>query len=64
MSLTSFSVQNAKPREKLYKLSDGNGLSLFVGPNGSKLWRFRYRFGGKENMLTLGASPAHSASRR
>jgi integrase len=55
--LSQFVLTNAKPREKPYKLTDGDGLSLIVQPNGSKLWRFRYRFGGKENMLTFGAFP-------
>lgn len=57
MVLTLFAIQNAKPKEKSYRLSDGNGLSLLIEPNGSKHWRFRYHFGGKENMLTLGAFP-------
>lgn len=57
MSLSSFSIQNAKAREKPYKLTDGDGLHLLVNPNGSKLWRLRYRFGGKQTMLALGAFP-------
>jgi integrase len=57
MALTLFAIQNAKPHEKPYKLADGNGLHLLVKPNGSKLWRLRYRFGGKQNMLSLGAFP-------
>ncbi len=57
MVLSAFSIQHAKPRAKPYKLSDGNGLHLLVQPNGSKLWRFRYRFGGRENMLTFGTFP-------
>lgn len=59
MALTLFSIQNAKPREKPYKLSDGDGLHLLVTENG-KQWRFRYRFAGKENMLALGPFPAIS----
>jgi len=55
--LTLFSIQNAKPRDKPYKLSDGNGLHLLVTPNGSKLWRLRYRFAGKQKMLGLGVFP-------
>ncbi len=39
------------------KLADGNGLWLFVMPQGSKLWRFRYRHLGKETMLSLGRYP-------
>lgn len=57
MSLTQFAIANAKPRDRSYKLPDGSGLHLLIQPNGSKLWRFRYRFAGKENMLALGAFP-------
>jgi hypothetical protein len=56
MALTLFAIQNAKPKEKPYKLSDGGGLHLLVTRE-SRLWRFRYRFGGKENMLSLGTFP-------
>jgi hypothetical protein len=56
MGLTSFTVENAKPEEKSYKLSDGDGLHPLV-TSSSKLWRFRYRFAGKENMLALGSFP-------
>ncbi len=55
--LSSLAVENAKPRKQQYLLTDGNGLHLMVMPHGSKLWRLRYRFGGKQNMLTLGAFP-------
>lgn len=55
--LTDKEIQNAKPREKAYKLSDGDGLHLEVSPAGGKLWRLRYRFGGKEKMLALGKYP-------
>jgi integrase len=57
MPLTQFGIQNAKPRAKQYSLSDGQGLHLLVKPGGSKLWRFRYRFAGKANMLGLGTFP-------
>lgn len=50
-------IEAAKPRDKPYKLTDGNGLHLLVNPNGSKLWRFRYRFAGKQLMLSLGPFP-------
>jgi hypothetical protein len=62
MKLSLFAIQNAKPKEKVYRLTDGHGLSLQVEPSGSKLWRFRYRFGGKANMLTFGAFPTVSLS--
>src|ERR1051325_6208196 len=56
MSLTVFSIENAKAREKPYTLADGLGLHLLIR-NGSKLWRFRYRFAGKANMLSFGSYP-------
>ncbi|EGY28504.1 Phage integrase [Candidatus Regiella insecticola 5.15] len=54
MALTDVKVGSAKPAEKAYKLTDGEGMFLFIHPNGSKYWRLRYRFGGKEKMLALG----------
>ena len=57
MSLTDIQIRNAKPREKEYKITDEKGLSLLIKPNGSKLWRYRYRFAGKERMQALGAYP-------
>ncbi|KFN39993.1 integrase [Smithella sp. F21] len=57
MSLTDTKVHNAKPREKFYKLTDGDGLYLHVAETGGKLWRFRYRFAGKEKLLSLGSYP-------
>lgn len=50
-------IKKAKPREKVYSLGDGNGLSLIVEPNGSKGWRFRYQFNGKSKMISLGIYP-------
>jgi integrase len=55
--LSALAVENAKPREKAYFLTDGNGLHLMVTPQGSKLWRLRYRFGRKQNSLSLGSFP-------
>ncbi len=57
MSLTDTAVRLAKPRERAYRLSDGRGLCLLIQPNGSKWWRFRYRFQGTEKMLSLGIYP-------
>ena len=48
-------IRQAKPDEKPYKLFDGGGLFLLVLPGGSKLWRLKYRFGGKEKLLALGS---------
>lgn len=55
--LSDASVRNAKPKEKRYKLADGDGLFLIVMPSGSKYWRLRYFFGGKEKLLALGVYP-------
>ncbi len=54
MPLTDVICRNAKPRAKAYKLSDGKGLYLEVMPHGSRLWRMKYRYAGKEKRLALG----------
>ena len=59
--LTEKEILNAKPRERPYKLADGQGLALLVNANGSKLWRLRYRMHGREKMLGLGSYPYTSA---
>jgi integrase len=58
MALTPFGIKNAQVREKPFKLSDGGGLYLLVQPNGSKLWRMKYHFVGKERLLSFGAYPS------
>lgn len=50
-------IRRAKPEAKAYTLGDGQGLSLLVEPNGSKSWRFRYRYAGKPKMISLGVYP-------
>lgn len=62
MPLTVAEVKNAKQREKLYKMADEKGLYLLVNPNGSKLWKFKYRFSGVEKKLSFGAFPDVSVS--
>jgi integrase len=57
MSLSDFKCRTAKPREKQYRLSDGDTLYLEVRPNGGRYWRMRCRFDGKEKMLALGVYP-------
>ena len=57
MPLTELQAKNAKPRERAYKLADGEGLFLLVQPKGAKLWRMKYRYGGKEKLLSFGAYP-------
>jgi integrase len=56
-SLTDRKVRNAKCSKTPYKLTDGRGLYLEVRPTGARLWRYRYRIGGKENVFALGAYP-------
>jgi len=55
--LTATAVSNAKPRTKGYNLSDGGGFYLFVKPNGTKAWRFNYRFNEKQKTLAIGVYP-------
>ena len=50
-------VRNAKPADRPIKLSDSGGLHLLIQPNGSKLWRLAYRFGGKQKTLAIGVYP-------
>lgn len=57
MPLTELEAKYAKRRDRSYKLADGSGLFLAVQPNGSKLWRMKYRYGGKEKLLSFGAYP-------
>ena len=57
MKLNNTQVAGLKPASKRYKMSDGGGLYLEVTPNGSKLWRFRYRFNGKQKLLAIGKYP-------
>jgi integrase len=57
-NLTDTTIRNAKPAEKPRKLADGHGLYLEVRPSGAKLWRYRYRIAGKENVFALGEYPA------
>ena len=57
MKLNNQTCKTAKPKDKTYKLFDGEGLFLQVQPNGSKLWRLKYRYLGKEKLLAIGAYP-------
>ena len=60
MALSDTAVRAIKPGDKPYKVHDRGGLFLMVNPNGSKLWRWRYRFEGKEKLMALGDYPAVS----
>jgi Arm DNA-binding domain len=57
MPLTEIAIRQAKPKDKGYKLADADGMFLFIHPNGSKYWRLKYRFVGKEKLLALGVYP-------
>lgn len=57
MPLTELEIRHAKPQDKPYSKSDGNSLSLLIEPNGSKGWRFRFRFNNKAKMMSLGTYP-------
>jgi integrase len=54
MALTNTKITNAKPAAKPLKLPDGGGLYLEVRPSGAKLWRYRYRIAGRENVFAIG----------
>jgi integrase len=57
MPLNVPQIKNAKPAVKPYKLADGGGLYLLINSNGSKYWRLKYRYGGREKVLALGVYP-------
>jgi len=71
--LTTLQIKSAKPAERAYKLADTGGLFVLVQPNGSKLWRYKFRLDGVEGLQALGAFPevtladarhAHAESRK
>ena len=55
--LSATAINNAKPKDKPYKLTDEKGLYLLIQATGSKLWRFDYRFLSKRKTLALGSYP-------
>ena len=73
MKLTDTEIKRARAAERPWKMSDGHGMYVLVQPNGSRLFRFGYRFGGKQKLLALGQYPVttlamardnHMAARR
>ncbi|WP_324131177.1 Arm DNA-binding domain-containing protein [Erwinia psidii] len=54
MPLNARQVETARPRDTACKLADSGGLYLMVNTNGSKYWRMKYRFAGKEKKLSFG----------
>lgn len=57
MSLTDVLIRSLKPESRAYKRADAGGLYLEVRPTGAKLWRFKYRYLGKDNRIALGPYP-------
>jgi len=57
MALTNTEILNIKPQSKAFKLYDESGLFIQVTPKGGKWWRFKYRFDGKEKLLSFGTYP-------
>ncbi|WJY19927.1 Arm DNA-binding domain-containing protein [Alteriqipengyuania flavescens] len=57
MALSDLQVRQACPRERDWKIFDSGGLDLLVRSNGSKLWRMKYRYYGKEKKLSFGRYP-------
>ena len=58
--LTDTKLRSLKRKNAVFRLADTNGLCIEVRPAGSKIWRYRYRYAGKANMLTIGEYPAVS----
>jgi hypothetical protein len=57
MKLKDITCKAAKPKDKAYKLFDGNGLFLLIKPNGGKYWHYKYRFMKKEKLMAFGVYP-------
>ena len=55
--LTELSIKQSKPKEKQYKITDGEGMYLRIHPNGSKYWQLQYWFEGKQKIISLGIWP-------
>lgn len=63
MALTELQIKHLKPKASPYRIPDNGGLCIEVRPNGSKYWRWRFHYQGKEQMLTIGKYPAVSLSK-
>ncbi|WP_427452004.1 Arm DNA-binding domain-containing protein [Litorimonas sp. WD9-15] len=63
MPFTVAKMKSLKPKVKPYKVSDYDSLFVLVTPNGSKLWKFKFRVDGKEKSLSLGKYPAVTLKR-
>jgi len=57
MALTDTEIRRSRPADKPYRMADSGGLYLQIAPTGGKLWRWKYRFDGKEKLMSLGHYP-------
>lgn len=57
MPLSDRAIRNLTPKGRPYKKGDSGGLFMLVMPNGGRWWRFKYRYGGKSKLLSLGVFP-------
>lgn len=57
MALTDTKIRKAESRKKVYRFFDQHGLYLQIQPSGGKLWRYKYRFAGKERLMSFGPYP-------
>ncbi len=55
--ISELKIRASRPKERSYKVWDDRGLYMLVTPAGGRLWRFKYRIGGVEKLLALGAYP-------
>ncbi|BBP45581.1 integrase [Thiosulfatimonas sediminis] len=63
MPLTDTAIRKFKPEAKRYRKTDSAGLIIEVMPNGNKVWRYRFQFGGKATIYTIGDYPAISLAK-
>ena len=61
--LSDTKIKRAKPKDKMYKMFDGEGLYIEIKPTGRKVWRVKYRYGGKEKTYTIGDYPGINLSK-
>jgi len=62
VALTDTEIRKAKAKASAYRMSDGGALYLWITPAGGKLWRWKYRFEGREKLMTFGSYPDVSLS--
>lgn len=63
LALTDTEIKKAKGGDKPYKMADGGNLYLLVNPSGGRLWRWAYRFEGRQKLMTFGKYPDVSLAR-